>query len=202
METKDRTADQIPESQLERLTENLGKVEDLSKRLLTVLTNKTSHNPALDGPDQTLFAEGVAAYWTQALQNPIHLFEKQVEYWGHSAINLANAQRAVLTGETQEGDHGHVGDRRFANPFWDTNPVFHYIKEQYLTNAEAIEEAVQSIDQLDAREKQQLAHFTQQIIDLMAPTNFLPTNPDALELAFETGGESLVNGLENLVRDL
>jgi polyhydroxyalkanoate synthase len=37
---------------------------------------------------------------------------------------------------------------------------------------------------------------------MFAPTNFLGTNPDALEKAVATDGESLVQGLENLVRDI
>jgi polyhydroxyalkanoate synthase subunit PhaC len=45
-------------------------------------------------------------------------------------------------------------------------------------------------------------YFTRQIIDMFAPTNFLGTNPDALERAVATDGESLVMGLENLVRDI
>ena len=37
---------------------------------------------------------------------------------------------------------------------------------------------------------------------MMCPTNFLATNPDALERAVETEGESLIKGLENLISDL
>ena len=37
---------------------------------------------------------------------------------------------------------------------------------------------------------------------MMSPTNFLGTNPDALEKAVATEGESLVRGLENLVADI
>ena len=37
---------------------------------------------------------------------------------------------------------------------------------------------------------------------MMAPTNFLGTNPDALEKAVATEGRSLLDGLENLVADL
>ena len=37
---------------------------------------------------------------------------------------------------------------------------------------------------------------------MMLPTNFLATNPTALEKAVVKQGQSLVDGLENLVRDL
>jgi polyhydroxyalkanoate synthase subunit PhaC len=44
--------------------------------------------------------------------------------------------------------------------------------------------------------------FANQMIDLFSPTNYLATNPDALERAVATEGESLVQGLENMVRDI
>ena len=36
----------------------------------------------------------------------------------------------------------------------------------------------------------------------LAPTNFPWTNPAALKRAFETGGRSLFNGTQNMLRDL
>jgi polyhydroxyalkanoate synthase len=45
-------------------------------------------------------------------------------------------------------------------------------------------------------------YFTKQIVDMLSPTNFLGTNPDALEKAIATDGESLVKGLENLISDI
>ena len=37
---------------------------------------------------------------------------------------------------------------------------------------------------------------------MMSPTNFLATNPDALERAMETQGQSLIDGMQNLIADL
>ena len=99
-------------------------------------------------------------------------------------------------------DQSKPGDRRFANPMWDTNPYFHFIKQQYLTNAEAIQSAVAEIDNLEDIDKRRVRYFADQIVQMMAPTNFLATNPDALEKAVETEGKSLIQGLENLVADL
>ncbi len=40
------------------------------------------------------------------------------------------------------------------------------------------------------------------LLDALAPTNFLPTNPAALKRAFDTGGASLVKGARTFVDDL
>lgn len=188
---------------LEKLKENMARVEELSRRLIEVMSRKTSHNPALTAPDHEVLAKAAMAFWTQAMQNPARLMEQQVEYWSRSVLNFAEAQRALTglrSGEDEEGESR--GDRRFSNPLWNSNPYFNLIKQQYLTNAEALQRAVDSVEDLDEKEKRRLTHFTRQIIDMMAPTNFLPTNPDALQKALETNGESLVRGLENLVADL
>ncbi len=198
------TEDQTPkltEEHIERLKENMDKVEELSKRLVEVMASKTPHTPALDGPNQELFARAASAYWTEAMQNPAKLLEQQIEYWGKSVLNFAEAQKA-LTSEEEGEPKIQTKDKRFTNPMWETNPYFRLIRQQYQTNAEAIAQAVASVDDLDAKDKQRLRYFSQQIIDMMAPTNFLATNPDALEKAVETEGQSLIQGLENLVSDL
>ena len=58
------------------------------------------------------------------------------------------------------------------------------------------------LDGLDPADAKRVAFFSQQIVDLFSPTNFLATNPEAMARAVETEGESLVRGLENLVRDI
>ena len=201
MTTTDDQTPELTEEHIERLKENMGKVEELSKRLVEVMAGKTPHTPALDGPNQELFAKAATAYWADVMQNPSKLLEQQIEYWGKSVLNFAQAQKAMTSGESEEPD-APVKDKRFSNPMWDTNPYFRLIRQQYQTNADAIAQAVASVDDLDTKDKQRLRYFSQQIIDMMAPTNFLATNPDALEKAVETEGQSLIQGLENLVSDL
>ncbi len=195
---------QVPDQtkeHIERLKKNMDKVEALSKRLVEVMAAKTPHTPALDGPNQELFAKAATAYWTDAWQNPAKLLEQQLEYWGKSVLNFAEAQQAMTSGAA-EPDDTPKRDKRFSNPMWDTNPYFRLIRQQYQTNAQAIAQAVDSVEDLDDKDTRRLRYFSQQIIDMMSPTNFLATNPDALEKAVETEGESLIKGLENLVSDL
>ena len=185
-----------------RLEANLGKVEALTQRLLEALARRKPVNTALSGPEPELYAKAAQAYWQEWMQNPAKVFEQQVSYWGKSLHHYLEAQQALAGGSlTPPADTGPT-DRRFSNPLWDSHPYFNFIKQQYLISAEAIRNAVDEIEDMDPREKRRLTYFAQQIIDMMAPTNFFATNPDALQKAVETEGESLVRGMENLVADL
>ncbi len=201
MTTSEDQTPELTQENIEKIKENMEKVEKLSKRLVEIMATKKSHTPALDGPNQELFARAATAYWTEAWQNPAKMLEQQIEYWGKSVLNFAEAQQA-LTKTEPDDEPSTPSDRRFSNPMWENNPYFRLVRQQYQTNAEAIKQAVASVDDLDQKDKHRLRYFSQQIIDMMAPTNFLATNPDALEKAVETEGQSLIQGLENLVSDL
>ena len=202
MTTSDEGGGAVSGEHLDRLTENLKKVESLTTRLMEVMSRKTSHNPGLNAPDQELFARAATAYWSGALQNPAKLLEHQIEFWGKSVKHFAEAQQALAQGKLTAPEDPGPSDRRFTNPLWDSHPYFNFVKQQYLINAEAIRQAVDSVEGMEEREKRRLSYFARQIVDMMSPTNYLATNPDALERALETEGQSLVQGLENLIADL
>ena len=185
-----------------RMTENLTKVEGLRERLTKVLANRNTHQAALDAPNQELFQKAAKAYMQEALTNPAKLFEHQLGYWTKSVTHFMEAQQALAKGTISAPVDRTPTDRRFANPLWEQHPYFNFVKQQYMRNAEALEQAVDDVEDMDPREKQRLAYFSRQIIDMMSPTNFLATNPDALQRAVDTEGESLIRGLENLIGDL
>ena len=196
------TKDNVAGENLERLNANLAKVEELSQRLIAAMSRRDPVNPTLNGPGPDLMVKATQGYWQEMMHNPARIFEQQVEYWGKSVKHFLEAQQALAHGKLEAPEDDTPSDRRFANPLWKTHPYFNYIKQQYLLNAEAIRKAVADIEDLEPKERRRLEYFSNQIIDMLAPTNFLSTNPDALERAIETDGESLVKGLENLVADL
>ncbi|TCS67300.1 PHA/PHB synthase family protein [Primorskyibacter sedentarius] len=198
MTTKDVAAGQ----NLERMKENLTRVEELSQRLMNAMSQKQPVNPALSGPNQGLYSKAMQTYWAEAIQNPSKLIEHQIGFWGESLKHFVEVQQSLARGKLEAPEDPGPKDRRFANPLWDSHPYFNFIKKQYLINSDAIARAVDEIEHLDETEKRRLTYFSRQILDMMAPTNFFGTNPDALQKAVETDGESLVKGLENLVSDL
>jgi polyhydroxyalkanoate synthase len=93
------------------------------------------------------------------------------------------------------------GDRRFNAEEWSTNPVFSYIKQSYLLGSGMLQNMASKAN-LSETEQRKLEFYTQQYIDAMSPTNFAITNPEVLQQALETKGQSLVDGLQNLLGDI
>ncbi|HJU18841.1 MAG TPA: class I poly(R)-hydroxyalkanoic acid synthase, partial [Stellaceae bacterium] len=72
----------------------------------------------------------------------------------------------------------------------------------YLLTARTIQEVVRKTEGLDPLTARKVDFYTRQFVDAIAPSNFVLTNPEVLRATFETRGENLVNGLQNLLDDL
>ena len=184
------------------LNTNIARMEELSQRLMRAFGARKAADPALAGPSQEIYLKAVTAYLAEMMQNPGKIIETQVGYWGKTLRHYVEAQQPLLHGEFKAPADPGPQDRRFANPLWDSHPVFNFLKQQYQFNAAAVTATLGTLDRLDPVERKRVEYFTRQIVDMFAPTNFLATNPDALERAVATDGASLVQGLENLVRDI
>ena len=92
------------------------------------------------------------------------------------------------------------GDRRFSSTEWQ-HPWFDYLRQSYLINSRFL---VDSVDASAAEPsvKERLRFIARQFADAMSPANFAATNPEVLKLAAETQGESLSNGIRQLVEDV
>jgi len=202
MTTNSSKTDEPSAESLARMTHNMNKVEALRERLTAVLANRHTHQAALDAPNQELFTKAAKAYIQEAMTNPAKLIEHQLGFWTKSVTHFVEAQQALAKGTLSAPEDRTATDRRFANPLWEQHPYFNFVKQQYMMNAEALSQAVEDVEDMEPREKQRLKYFSRQIIDMMSPTNFLATNPDALQRAVDTEGESLIKGLENLIGDL
>lgn len=94
------------------------------------------------------------------------------------------------------------GDRRFSAPQWAESPFHDYLRQAYLLNAEYAMRAAEALPLTDARSKGRMFYMTRQVVDALAPSNFAATNPEFIQTALDTQGESITRGIANLLGDL
>lgn len=95
-----------------------------------------------------------------------------------------------------------AGDRRFAAPEWATSPVYDYLRQSYLINAEYLTKLVEVIPAADEGARSRLRFVTRQYVDALAPSNFAATNPEFIKTALATEGQSITAGIKNLIADI
>ncbi len=93
------------------------------------------------------------------------------------------------------------GDRRFSSVEWSKNPVFDYLKQSYLLASNMLTKLADATH-LDPENKKKLKFYTRFFADAMSPANFAATNPEVIQHAIDTNGQSLVDGLQLLMDDL
>ena len=94
------------------------------------------------------------------------------------------------------------GDRRFDNPAWAESPVYDFMRQAYLINASYLKQLAEETPVADGLAKNRLRFFTRQMVDAMAPSNFVATNPEFVKAALESKGASITQGIQNLIEDL
>lgn len=94
------------------------------------------------------------------------------------------------------------GDRRFSAPEWSESPIYDYVRQAYLVNSGFLKQVSDAMPMADGRAKSRLQFLTRQYLDAMSPSNFAATNPEFVKNAVETKGESITQGIQNLLGDL
>lgn len=151
-------------------------------------------------PDPLGMQAALNDVWSHLAAQPETLREAHANLWRRYADIWQKHAAYMLTG--QAPDEGAARDKRFKDPEWRSNPAFSMLRESYLATAEFITDLVNRTEGVDEATKRKAAFYIKQAVDAASPSNFLMTNPAALRALFQTGGESLVKGVENLAEDL
>jgi polyhydroxyalkanoate synthase subunit PhaC len=92
-------------------------------------------------------------------------------------------------------------DRRFADPAWRSNFLCKRLMQVHTVTQRSLARFIDE-SSLDPPRKRR-AHFLASLVtDALAPSNWPLANPAALRAIVDTGGENLVAGAKNLVRDV
>ena len=92
-------------------------------------------------------------------------------------------------------------DRRFASDEWGRNPLSAFAVAAYELQARTLMAMVDAV-QADEKTRARIRFSIEQFLAASAPSNFLAFNVEAQKKALQTQGESLAQGLANLLKDI
>ncbi len=183
---------------------NMARIASLSQQLVSDFLNRhaasNSHDPAASDPLNigTAFFEMTR----RMMEDPTKLMEAQVALWQDYMTLWQNTTRRMLGETTDPVIAPEPDDWRFRDGAWTENNLFDFVKQSYLLTARWLQDSVRDVEGLDEQSAKKVDFYTRQFIDAMAPTNFAMTNPEVLRETFESKGENLLKGLQNLLADL
>ncbi|MDP9195383.1 MAG: class I poly(R)-hydroxyalkanoic acid synthase [Pseudomonadota bacterium] len=138
----------------------------------------------------------------QMMKNPLYLWKAWADL-GTGWMDLWGKTWArALGGEAQPAAIPDEHDRRFRDSAWQDSAVFDFIKQSYLLTSRWMMSTIRNVEGLDDRTEKKVLFYTRQFMDALSPSNFIMTNPEVLRATLESGGENLVLGLRNLLKDL
>ncbi|MEM6708067.1 MAG: alpha/beta fold hydrolase [Pseudomonadota bacterium] len=92
-------------------------------------------------------------------------------------------------------------DARFTDDAWTHNPLYRRIGQAYLAWTRSLDTWLDESG-LTGIERSRARFVFDAAKEVFAPVNLLPTNPEAVRHARQTGGRSLISGIKNFVDDV
>jgi len=190
---------------LQHWTWVMGRAQQMMMEHLAEQMGETAEKAAdASAPEK---AQAAASSWPgmNMFGDPAKLMEAQAQMWAEGlnlwqrALGGAGAAGSEAPSALQERADK---DRRFSAPEWRDNPLFDTIRQTYLLVSDRLLGSVDAIEGVDEATRGRMRFMTKAFVDAMAPSNFALTNPQVLERAMETKGESLLHGLDHMLKDL
>jgi polyhydroxyalkanoate synthase subunit PhaC len=163
-------------------------------------TNETGSGAGSDAASHPDPMSAFTSFTQQMAQMQRQVVDQMTGFW--SGVTAAQTAPAATTGESVAPPKAAKdSDKRFGADAWRNDPRFDVLRRTYLGYSEFLQGAVETVP-LDDKTKAQMRFGMRQFVDAMSPSNFFVTNPEAMQLATETGGQSLVQGMNLFFEDL
>lgn len=158
------------------------------------------------GQSPATLAQSFSDWWTHILCSPGRQLQLAAK-GGRKLMRLADyAMRSASGSDPEPAIDPLPQDRRFADAAWKRHP-FDLIEQAFLLQQQWWHAATTGVSGVTGHHEAIVEFATRQMLDMVSPTNFIPTNPVLQQRILETGGQCLVEGarffcddLERLVR--
>ncbi len=178
------------------------KASDQFVQLMQQVSSKTTSDDDPSASVMTDFNEAFEEFTGKLSEDPnailegqVSLMKDQMNLWQQTALKFAGFDSVPVI-------EPEKSDRRFSDDEWSSNIVFDYIKQLYLLQSKAVNRLVDGVDDLSDNTKGKVDFLVRQYVSALSPSNFAGTNPEVIRKTFQTGGQNLVTGMEQLSSDL
>lgn len=144
--------------------------------------------------------------WRDAVMHPSRglatysdFVSRSTQLWANATLQMFGVGPAA---DTQPVATPEPGDKRFSGADWQRNAAFDLIKQSYLLGSTSLLKSAAEVEGLDSAQQRKVTFYLRQFLDAISPTNSLFTNPQVIHETIESGGQNLVTGTHNLMRDL
>ena len=134
-----------------------------------------------------------------AQQNPVQFDAAKLQDIQQNYIDGATAlwNQSLQAGSSIPA----ASDRRFSNAAWNDNPISKFSAAAYLLNAKALTALADAVVGSD-KTKARVRFAIEQSLAATAPSNFMALNADAIRKAIDSNGQSIGQGIKNLLHDM
>ena len=188
------------------MAHNMAEVFDISGQIWQTFLAGQLQEGASRHPDPLntwpTFFELYRTMW----DNPKQVADKTIEFWASQQQLWQNSMLKWLGAKEAADDldlpHMLKADKRFSHKEWSENAIFDYLKQSYLLTSGWLQDTVNSVGEMDPKERRKAAFYTRYFVEAMNPANFFALNPEVLETTANEKGENLVRGLKMMLADL
>jgi polyhydroxyalkanoate synthase len=117
------------------------------------------------------------------------------------SLALAQFAGSSLGGGKAPEAEGTPYASRFADPAWSKFP-FNVLAQSFLTASELAREAVSNVPGASPSAENIVGFTVREGLELVAPDNYLPTNPQLIRQTMDENGRNLLRGGKHLAEDL
>ena len=200
MSKQDDPKAQLPDPK--EVAKTYAEVAQRASKLLTEHMQRQMKKGVSAPADELGIAQAFMDMMAKMLANPYKLAQAQMNLvwdyfslWQHSMMRFSGIQGAPIAAPAK-------GDNRFKDAQWEQHFLFDFMKQSYLISARHIHDTVSKVEGLPENSRKKVNFFTRQFIDALSPSNFALTNPEVLRETVNSHGQNLLNGFNNLLRDI
>jgi len=198
--TQQENKPQLPDPA--QIANTYAEVAQRAAKLFTDHIQRQLKNGIETPSDEMGVGQAFSDMMSKMLANPYKMAQTQMNLvwdymslWQSSMLRFAGVQMSPVAQPAK-------GDNRFKDETWEEHFLFDFIKQSYLIASRHIHESVSNVEGLDANARRKVNFFTRQFVDALSPSNFAVTNPLVLKETVQSHGQNLLNGFNNLLRDI